>query len=233
MTDISFADLDIPESMAGTPPPSEVTLSEMVGGYSPTLAKAKYMAKAGVLQAQYYADKLIGKRRITGAANLRRLTARHRRIIAMHLEGLTSNEIAYTLCCTATTISRILHDPLVCGLLSAHNSVIDKELEAMAPMAAQAIRSAMESTDHKIALQAVDRWAKITGRGQPVAVGSITNNLNLKIEGARDKMLESLAAAGLIEVPTEKKEEAEAPVTIDITPTEPATAPASEGSFPC
>lgn len=92
---------------------------------------------------RYLAEKRAGMRRENGAMKLRRLTARHYKIIGLHLEGKSLEQICQECHITISTASRVLNDPLAKHLLSKVYSHREDELHAMAGQALQATRDAL------------------------------------------------------------------------------------------
>lgn len=113
-------------------------------------------------QHRYLAEKRSGLRRENGALKLTRLTHRHYKIIGLHLEGKSIEEIANTLHLSFSTISRVLNDPLSQGILKRVYNHREEEIHALAGKAIEATREALTG-DHPIGvkLRGVDRFVKI------------------------------------------------------------------------
>lgn len=119
-------------------------------------------APGGGNLARYAIEKLTGLRRENGAMKLKRLTHRHYRIIGLHLEGNSLEQISSSMHITFTTISRVLNDPLAQSILKRVYGHREEEIEALTGKAIDATRSAITG-DHPIGmkLRGVDRLIKI------------------------------------------------------------------------
>lgn len=111
---------------------------------------------------RYAVEKATGIRRENGAMKLTRLTHRHYKIIGLHLEGKSIEEIANTLHLSFSTISRVLNDPLSQGILKRVYNHREEEIHALAGKAIAATREALTG-DHPVSvkLRGVDRFVKI------------------------------------------------------------------------
>ena len=114
--------------------------------------------------ATYDYEKIIGKRTPGGNHKLKRLRPVHRKIIALHLHGMTAGEIEIVTGFNQSAVYRILGDPLSQAYIQAHTAGADMELEALAPKAVDALRNGLESDDDRTALNAADKFFKATGR---------------------------------------------------------------------
>lgn len=114
------------------------------------------------LSARYLAEKRAGIRRENGAMKLSRLTARHYKIIGLHLEGKSLEEICASCHVSISTASRVLNDPLAKSLLAKVYGHREAEINALAGKAIAATREALTG-DHDIGtkLRGVDRFVKI------------------------------------------------------------------------
>ena len=110
---------------------------------------------------RYEAEKRQGLRKKNGARKLKKLTNRHLRIISMHLEGKSGEEISTVMGCTFITVSRVLNDPLATDLLSTIYRDRQGEIDALAGRAIDAVRQGLISGDTKTRLTAVDKFAKL------------------------------------------------------------------------
>lgn len=113
---------------------------------------------------QYRFEKIIGRRLKTGAFPLKRLGTVHKNVIALHLRSLSNRDIALITGLNESTISRILNDPLAQEVIQLYLSGIDQELQGLAPMAVDALRSGLSSQDTDTQLKAADKFFKATGR---------------------------------------------------------------------
>lgn len=95
---------------------------------------------------------------------IKRLTMRHRRIVALFLQGIKESEIAIATGYRTATIYAVLKNPAVTPILDKAFEDADARLKAMAGLATDAVRDAMIDSDNEVRLKGVDRWAKMTGR---------------------------------------------------------------------
>ncbi len=175
MTDIKVEDLDldissleIDSALEGSEPLNingNVPLSSIVGNYDPHKAMVRYQMDKTKTADRYMFEKAMGIRMDTGAMPLKNVTPRHLNILSQFLSGCGVNQIALRQGCRASTISRILHDPRIKSMIKIAQETYDEELKALLPLAVEAVRDALCHTDPKIRLQAVDRFARMTGKG--------------------------------------------------------------------
>lgn len=114
--------------------------------------------------ADYQVEKVIGKRKATGELKLKRLKGIHRKMITMHLRGLSNRDIEAVTGYSEIAISRILRDPLSQAYIQEYLAGVEVELQGMQVLAADALREGLVSADQSIALRAVDTYFKATGR---------------------------------------------------------------------
>ncbi len=118
--------------------------------------------ETGQVLPRYEVEKRVGIRRADGSRNLRRLSARHIRIIAKHLRGDSSESVAASIGCTVVTISRVLHDPLSERLIETVFKARQKEIDALAGEAIDAVRTGLRKKgDTRTRLTAVDKYVKL------------------------------------------------------------------------
>lgn len=117
----------------------------------------------GRLLDQYTREKRLGIRRDTGASKLKRLTFRHRKIIALHIQGFSGEQIAFYMNCTDASVSRILNDPLAREYIDAAAKDRESEIKALMGQAVNVVRDGLtkEGLDINTRLKAVDRYAKL------------------------------------------------------------------------
>lgn len=116
----------------------------------------------GALLPRYLVEKRIGLRRENGAMKLKKLTARHLRIIGMHLEGFSVEQIAVSMPCSIPTVSRIVNDPLSQVILKRVYEDRQGELQSLGGVAIQAVREGLGPEQPiGVRLRAVDRYAKV------------------------------------------------------------------------
>jgi hypothetical protein len=120
------------------------------------------------------------------------------------MSGAGVNQIALFFHCRASTVSRILHDPQIAGLIKIGREAYDEELKNLLPLAVEAIRGALCDPSVKTRLAAVDRFARMTGKGTEPLEDS--GDLTINIISVREKFISQL------------KEMAENAQVIDVTP---------------
>lgn len=95
---------------------------------------------------------------------LMRLRPIHRRIILLHLMGLSQLDIVSITGHSSGAISRILRDPLSRPYMDAHISMTNQELESLLGLAVDAVRTGLMSDSETTRLKASDHFFKATGR---------------------------------------------------------------------
>lgn len=110
---------------------------------------------------RYEKQKIIGVRRENGALKLKRLSNKHYKIIAMHLQGWSGGAIAVQLNCSQITISRILNDPLTREILTQAAEDTKGEIEALIPKAVNVVRAGLNSNSLTNQFRAVDKLEKL------------------------------------------------------------------------
>lgn len=113
---------------------------------------------------QYQWGKVIGKRLPTGQQKLRKLTARHKNVIALHLRSLSNRDIAFITGLAEGVVGNILRDPLSQEVISNYLEGIEQELLSLTPMAIDALRSGLGDGSVKTRLNAADKFFRATGR---------------------------------------------------------------------
>ena len=91
---------------------------------------------------------------------LKKLTVKHRRIVALYLGGHTNAEIAATLEIHPGTVYAVLSNPTTKGILEDAYKDHLQDLRALVPNSIGAIRGAMDDPDPRIQLAGVDRLYK-------------------------------------------------------------------------
>lgn len=216
MADIALKDLDLNTSSLAIDAAAEgsepldgeskalVPLSSIVGNYNPHRAAVTYAMNRTKLKDHYQFEKAMGQRLPNGAKPLKNVTPRHLLIASKFMSGAGVNQIALAFHCRASTISRILHDPQIAGLIKIGRDVYDEELKNLLPLAVEAIRGALCDPSVKVRLAAVDRFARMTGKGTEPLEGD--GGLTVNIISIREKFIGQL------------KEMAENAQVIDVTP---------------
>lgn len=118
---------------------------------------------SGTLLDQYTAEKRFGIRRESGALKLKRLTFRHRKIIALHIQGFSNEQVAFYMNVTHLTVSRILNDPLAQEYIGRAAKDRENELKALMGQAVGVVREGLtkEGLPIETRLKAVDRYTKL------------------------------------------------------------------------
>lgn len=114
---------------------------------------------------QYRFEKIIGTRLPGGKVPLKRLNVKHRNVIALHLRGLSARDISEITGLSEVTIYKTINDPLSQEIVRGYIEGLDAELEALAPLAVDAVRSGLDAKQEpRVRLLAADRFFKATGR---------------------------------------------------------------------
>lgn len=113
---------------------------------------------------QYQFEKVIGKRFKSGRAPLKRLTPRHKNIIALHLRCLSNRDIALVTGLSEVSVAGTLRDTLSQEIILSYLEGIDEELKSLAPMAVDALRSGLGAGSIDTRLKAADKFFHVTGR---------------------------------------------------------------------
>lgn len=216
MADIALKDLDLDTSSLSIDAAAEgseplgdenkalVPLSSIVGNYNPHRAAVTYAMNRTKIAEHYQFEKAMGHRLPNGAMPLKNVTPRHLLIASKFMSGAGVNQIALAFHCRASTISRILHDPQISSLIKIGREAYDEELKSLLPLAVEAIRGALCDPNVKTRLAAVDRFARMTGKGTEPLEGDGGTTIN--IISVRQKFIGQL------------KEMAEGAQIIDVTP---------------
>lgn len=110
---------------------------------------------------QYMAQKDSGERLPDGSQRLKKLNVRHRKIVALHLEGYRNKDIAAKLGMTQARICILLNDPLLQQEIAKHSGLVKQELESLSGSAVNAVREALHSDRMGDRLRGVDRFVKL------------------------------------------------------------------------
>lgn len=116
--------------------------------------------------ARYEKEKLAGIRRPSGAKKLERITPLHRTVIALHLKGLSNNDIAARIKRTPAWVSTILNDPLVIEELEKLYEEQDGRLRMLMKDAVDTVREGMKAPKTQDRLRAADMVFKTQGKYQ-------------------------------------------------------------------
>jgi len=101
---------------------------------------------------------------VSGQKPLKRLKMKHRRVVGLHLQGLSNIQIAAALGLSAGSVSCILNNPTCQEILERAFRECDRELRALYPSVVGRIREILDAGSDGDALGAIDRFAKLTGR---------------------------------------------------------------------
>lgn len=112
-------------------------------------------------ETRYEAEKRQGLRRKNGARKLKKLSNRHLKILRMHLEGKSGEEIAANMNVTFITVSRVLNDPLAKELIATVYKDRQGEIDALAGKAIDAVRQGLDSNNTREKLTAVGSFTKL------------------------------------------------------------------------
>ncbi len=96
-------------------------------------------------------------------APFKRLKMRHRRVIAMHLQGTSNKDIATVLGCSQGYVSKVINNPTVIPILQRCYDEYEKEFQALTPLCIEALRENLEGDDPTHQLKAVDLTFKRQG----------------------------------------------------------------------
>lgn len=94
----------------------------------------------------------------------RELRMIHRRVIALHLQGHSHNEIAFTLQMHPATVARILRNPTSRQVISAALDTYEQEISALFPQALEALREVVRQGQHKDKLAAAKTILELNGK---------------------------------------------------------------------
>lgn len=113
---------------------------------------------------EYRFERIIGVRNKNSTVRLKRLKPVHKTVIALHIRTLSNRDIAIVTGLNESRVSQIINDPLSQEYIRAHIQGMDNELEVLASLAVDAVRTGLQSNDEKVKLIAADRFFKATGR---------------------------------------------------------------------
>ncbi len=155
-------------------------------------------------------QKIIGDRTETGAMKLEKLKPKHKQVIALHLQGISNNDIARVVGYDAAWVCTVLSDPLVQPYIDKFNDMTDREIAALKARATDVFREKLESTDERVALAAADKIFKATGgyvaeQQQGVSAGEvIASALESMAKIAENVSVRSIGAAArpIVEINT-------------------------------
>ncbi|MFQ5433935.1 MAG: hypothetical protein ACE5FD_03580 [Anaerolineae bacterium] len=122
---------------------------------------------------QYDEEKSSGDRMPSGAKPLLSLSPRHIELVKAHLEGVPNQDLAQIFHMTPSTVSRILHDPLVVEIKEQHRRDVDAEFDALYQKSIAAIRAGLDEMQPAgIRLKAADMYLKQAAQRSESAAGA-------------------------------------------------------------
>ena len=170
----------------------QFTQTELTGGKDRALLAVEYEEKKREEELKKRASKMglsLGEEEEEGGRKeLKNLTIEHQYILALYMTGKYSQtEIARMAEVHNGTVWKVVHSKLGQELIKEWKSGLEAELDALMPLAVDAVRGALKSGDKKTKLLGVDRFVKMTGRGEPGA--GVTVNI---VNDARGRFIEDL-----------------------------------------
>ena len=135
-----------------------------------------------------------------GKAGLKSLTVKHRQIIALHLQGISGKRIGEALHCTAGMVYHTINDPLAKKVIDHYISGVENDLEALFPLAVDAVRDGLTHSNADTKLRAVDKFTKLSGRDEKEAETKM--NLSIVID-ARERFVAELKTLSTPPAPKE------------------------------
>lgn len=107
---------------------------------------------------------------------LKKLTARHKRIVNLKIAGLQREDIARMVKCTPEYISMLLQQELVKSYMADRNADVDQDLKDLTKAAVDTLRSTVDSPDDKVALASAQTILRANGKlgGPPVDEEKLT-----------------------------------------------------------
>ena len=173
-------------------PDDDFTIEEMLDGYDPSMAQERYDNHHTATAVKHTAGRLLGKPK-KDVVPLKKLMPRHYEMIALHLKGRKLSEIAEAMHCTYATAWRVINDPESKTIIEEFYTAHKVDLMGLFPLAVDAVRKGLNSTDIKTGLLAVDRFTKlresVNDENRDVTQVNITivNDARLKLVGAIKK----------------------------------------------
>lgn len=113
---------------------------------------------------QYAEDKLIGQLTSAGHRPIKRLTARHKAVVALHLSGFSRQKIGETLECPQSWVNKTLRDPSVRAIVDRGMEIAEDELAALFPLSVNALRTVLENGTETGRLRAAETVLKSQGK---------------------------------------------------------------------
>jgi len=100
----------------------------------------------GYLPEIYDAQRHIGLRKSSGAAKLKKLKPKHKKLLALHLAGWPNNAIADHMGWSAAWVATVLSDPLCKEVVTTFDDLHEEEFRRLKILANDALRDALQPT---------------------------------------------------------------------------------------
>ena len=170
-------------------------LSATRASYDPEREASKYAINAELIKNRYHYEKIIGKRKSTGALKLKELKPEHKQYVSCFINGMKGVEIAEQFNVAAITVYRVLADPLAQEMLGEFDTSFKDEFRAMFPLVADAIRDSLENGGMEMKLKAVDRFVKVSAFLKDGSDSDEDSNKSEVVSAMRVRMVTMLKAA--------------------------------------
>lgn len=164
----------------------------------PSLQRVQYQEQKGERKERYHREKALGLRRSNGIPKLKKLKDTHYDLIALHLEGYTTAQIAKRTGFSYMSVWRVLTDDLAQNLIDKARegrmmdieASMDTALQGAQEMASRKREDGTLNTD-KTRLAAMDRIIKIASHYKQEEKKADTE-INLYVQNAREKLAGAL-----------------------------------------
>lgn len=100
---------------------------------------------------------------------LKKLSQKHKHIVALHLQSVSRMDIGAICGCTPEYVSMLLRQPLVQAYLKETEAYMDERLRALQGKSIDAIESGLDSGDGELQLKAARLQLEATGKLKQVA----------------------------------------------------------------
>ena len=134
----------------------------------------------GYTKEQYEIEKANGTRRENGAKPLKRLKSKHLRLIALHLQGYSNQDIAEAAGVSQAWLSIILSDPLTEQYLSQFRKEQEARLTGLYARSLDAVQDSLEATlsddrpNHSVRLKGADLAFKLNNSYEKASESVLT-----------------------------------------------------------
>lgn len=98
---------------------------------------------------------------------LKKLTTKHKRIVALKVAGLSRADIAEACGCTPEYVTMLMNQPLVIAMVEQEQLALDQDLRDLTGEAVTAIRRTIRSGDDAVALRSAELVLKSQGKLTP------------------------------------------------------------------